>query len=195
MASTLDDHINSLENHASGRPHADLLEPDRHGTRFRFGGAVERRDLLGWTSERLQQPRGNVAMGRILASEQCDFLAEQRQVEGPVDEEQGAASVAGPPEIGHQQPHREREAAQCLRSFDDYDHPLEREAGRCPLEEQALVLAAQGALGAVGTNRHEPEKRFQIESAQRPAVVPLTEVALSEQILRAKGHAESDHRR
>ena len=52
-----------------------------------------------------------------------------------------------------------------------------------PFDQQALVLAADIALGAVRADRREAEHRVEIEAVQRAGVVAHPQVALVEQRL------------
>ena len=136
-----------------------------------------------------QEAEGHIAMGGVLPSHERHLLAEDREVQGPVDEEQHATAFAGPREIAEQQPGGKGEPEEGLHPLDAHDDALQPEAGARPLGEQALVLAANSPLRGMGPHRHQPEERVEIEAAQGAHMAADAEVPCLEEGLGQQRHA------
>jgi hypothetical protein len=77
-------------------------------------------------SERLKQAKGYVAMDRILARAERDRLAEEREIQGPVDEQQYGPRLTEASEMVEQEPGRKPKAREQLDPLDANNGPLQR---------------------------------------------------------------------
>ena len=147
--------------------------------------------LLGG-AEGFQEAEGHVAKRRVLPGQERHLLAEDRQVQGPVDEEQHATAVAGPRQVAEQQPGGQGESDERLHPLDPHDDALQPEAGARPLDEQALVLAANGPLCRMGAHRDQAEEGVEVEAAQGGDMAADAEVALLEERLSQQRQANRE---
>ena len=129
-------------------------------------------------AERLEQSQRDVAIRRILPGDDRHFLAERRQIERPIDQQQHRARFAAAPEVRRQQPDGESEAREKLQRFERKDGALQIQSGTRPFGEQGLVLAAHGRLSAVRVDGDQSEQRVQIEMGERARVRAQAQIAL-----------------
>ena len=139
-----------------------------------------------------QEAEGHIAMGGVLPGHERHLLAENREVQGPVDEEQHATAFAGPRQVAEQQPGGEGEPEEGLHPLHAHNDALQPEAGTRPLGEQALVLASNGPLRRMGPHRDQPEEGVEVEAAQGAHMAADAEVPLLEEGLGQQRHANRE---
>jgi hypothetical protein len=93
-------------------------------------------------------------MGGVLPGHERYLLAKDREVQGPVDQEQHAPAVAGPRQVAEQQPGGDGKPYEGLHPLHPHHDALQPEAGTRPLGEQALVLAPNRSFRRMGPHRH-----------------------------------------
>ncbi len=147
------------------------------------GSSGARGVVLGG-AERLEQPQGEVALGRDLLDQRGQLLAERRQRQRPVDEQQRRAGICrrgrrrSTPEEAHQQPHRQREPEQRLRGLRRQRRAERPPRGRHPFPQAIAMLPRQRRLAAVRAHRHQPQQPVEVEAPQRARVVAHPQIAL-----------------
>ena len=108
---------------------------------------------LLWRSERLEESKHAVTLRRILAHEQRDLLPQDGKIERPVGKQQRTDRLGRARPVYIEEKKGKAEAAQGLEPLESQRRTNHAKARLGPLDEEALVLAAHGELGAVSAHR------------------------------------------
>ena len=135
-------------------------------------------------------------MGRVLPGQRRQLRPQDRKIERPVGEQQGAGGLGGGARMPEQEPGRQAEADERLRPFEDHDPAQEPLPGPRPFDQQALVLAAEGTTrAAVGPHRRDPLERIEVEAIQGAGMGPHAEVEPLEHGEQRDRQADGEDRR
>ena len=141
--------------------------------------------------EGLEQSQRDVSIGRILPRNDRHFLAQRRQIERPIDQEQHGAGLAAAPEVRREQPDGESKPREKLQRFERKNGALQIQSCARPFGEQRLVLAPHSGLAAVGVNGDQAEQRVQIEMREGARMRAQAQIALENRGWDASGMARA----
>ena len=133
MASCLDGEINLLQDSVPGCPYAHPLQSDGDARRSCcLGGCTWVHNgliLLLYIAflarpERFEQAQSHIALRRILLPYERHLLAQDGEIERPVDEQEDLADLASPLQVGEEQPGDKPKSNQRLHALDRDDNAL-----------------------------------------------------------------------